>query len=123
MTDKYAICAPDGKYIREWDPQPDRDRLTTDINKAKLYTRQGLKENLAFFARRKYTLLPVRVAVMITSQPVSPDSLLQEELALLRAEFDVLDAVDVDTLSEGDYQRWRRLARVLGHSDLSLLNG
>jgi hypothetical protein len=121
MTDKYAICAPDGKYIREWDPQPGRDRLTPDINKAKLYTRQGLRENLTIFARRKYTLVPVRVAVMITAQPVSPDSLLQEELALLRAEFDVLDAVDVDTLSEGDYQRWRRLSRVLGHSDLSLL--
>lgn len=123
MSEKYAICAPDGNYIRDWDYQPGRDRLTTDIDKAKLYTRQGIKENLDVFARRQYTLVPVRVAVMITAQPVTPDSLIQEELAVLQAEFDVLDALEVDTLSEGDYKRWRRLARVLKHSDLSLLNG
>lgn len=123
MADKYAICSTDGSYIREWDPHPGRDRLTTDINKAKLYTRQGIRENLQIFAQRQYTLVPVKVAVMITAQPVFPDSLIQEELALLQAEFDLLDRTDVDELSEDDYRRWRRLKRVLDHSDLSMLNG
>jgi len=123
MADKYAICSTDGNYIREWDPQPGRDRLTTDINKAKLYTRQGIRENLQIFAQRQYTLVPVKAAVMITAQPVLPDSLIQEELALLQAEFDLLEQTDVNAMTEDEYRRWRRLKRVLEYADLSLLNG
>ena len=90
----------------------------SDISKAKLYTVNspdftGVFGYIKAVSRRaiicidvELTFKPIKVDNKITSTKVAA------KLAKLRAKFDPLDAIasiDVDNLSEKDYQTWKKL--------------
>lgn len=62
--------------------------------------------------------MPVEIQTVITGKPVSANSFMEQELAHMKAEFDELDSVDIDDLSESDFQRWKRLKRLIKERSL-----
>jgi hypothetical protein len=123
MTRKYAILDNQGKFLKSWDPAFNGKHDQGDIlEKAKLYTLDGLKPHLSIFVKRKYKIVPVEISIVTVGQPVMAGDALQVELDKLQLELDELSAVDVDTLSDAQYRRLRRLARVIEYADLSILN-
>lgn len=109
---KYAM-SKNGHFVRDWEPMRGEFKLTTDPDRAMLYTPSGIEEHLPFLEKHDIELVQIEVRRVATGIQRHATDVLNEVLAGLQAEFDELDQHDVDELSEADYRRWKRLRRQL----------